>query len=68
MEEAVAREAMIKGQINAGLKPDYFTMAEYTKNIGAMLANAQKIIIPENIANHIAPAAMLNTFKNMLQV
>jgi hypothetical protein len=68
MEEAHAKAALIKGQIDAGLTAEYFTMAEYTKNIGSMLANAQKIIIPENIANHIAPAAMINNFKSMLQI
>jgi regulator of protease activity HflC (stomatin/prohibitin superfamily) len=68
LENATAQAALIKGQMDAGLNNDYFMMSKYSENIRAMLTNAQKIIIPENIANHIAPAAMINNFKAMLNV
>jgi regulator of protease activity HflC (stomatin/prohibitin superfamily) len=67
LENAIAQGELVKKQIEAGLTPEYFVMAKYSENIRAMLTNAQKIVVPENIANYLAPASMINNFKNMLQ-
>lgn len=61
---AQADAAGVEAQVKAGMSPEFFVQREYTRNVGMMLQNASKVIVPANMTNFLGVPGLLGALKD----